>query len=511
MNIINPEAVGAFCDALAARAATKPLATWLRRNLRNHVLRDPALHVPVDPRGIDALVDDGTLTEAPSWLPGAVARGDALALFVPDAPPALSLAREVGRMIDHRNAVDDDEDLSRMSVEAALAAAGAWERTESRRRLEEFARANGIPIRTATALLARDSEEVGNLWRERDGDCRDVAATPEGCVLKQLLTVAALRRESALMDHCVETYAEAVVSGRTRILSLRDASNMPLATIEIGEVSRSGRMRVVARFLPRDLVVAVQVRGIRNAKPTKEAVDALASALAAAGIMASETEWAWLGLPPGLRAMSALRVSEMAQAMPEILRAETIGGTRLSSAAAHALSVLLRDLDALAQEDAAAIATGLAPDPDAPLAHEETLSVEPVAEAVTWTVPNLLLTGHMARLMARAGDGARPPLVALAGRIVEGVRARPLAVHSVVPALGTWRDPLPFFAWCGLAREWTQAVEDSVTRRRRWLDGERHRIKLRLRAGALPDEERSRLVNAVNVQIPRLLATCARA
>ena len=506
MNVINPEAVGAYCDALAARAAREGLGRWLRRNLRNHILREPALHRPVDPSEVERLVEDGSLTEAPPWLPAAVRRGDALALFTPDGPDALALARDVERMIDHRNAVED-EDLSRVSVPEAIVSARAWETAQSRRRVADFARRNRIDERTATALLARADGAVAALWPEAEADRTVLVRLGGGITLVDLHTEEALRRESAFMDHCVETYADSLLSGATRILSLRDPANLPLATLEVGRIHASGRMSVVARFLPRDMAVATQVRGLRNARPAPEAIAALGEAMACAGIVASEREWGWLGLPDGLRAIAHLRVDEMAAAFPSVVDAERAPSGRLTPGAAHALGILMDNLARIDDRAAAGVAAALAPSPD--VESEREAGPEGLGTGtMTWTVPNLLMTGHLARLMARAGEGARPAFAALARRIVDAARAEPLAEHAVEPLLGRWRDPLPFFAWCGLAQEWTDALAASRRARRTHLDGERLRARNRLRVPGLGEAERAALLNVVNVQVPRLLAAC---
>jgi len=124
---------------------------------------------------------------------------------------------------------------------------------------------------------------------------------------------------------------------------------------------------------------------------------------------------------------------------------------------------------------------------------------------VTWRIPNLLLTSALAPLLARAPGTAHAALSGLARRIIDGVASEPLAAHRIEPALGRWPDPLPFFAWCGLAQEWTEASRAADLRRREHLREQAALLRRRLRAPELAAQERSRLMNAVNVQIPRLL------
>lgn len=66
-------------------------------------------------------------------------------------------------------------------------------------------------------------------------DIKDILDFHDGYKIVQLLTPAALDRESALCDHCVGKggYDEHLIKGGVRIFSLRDDKNHPYATIEV--------------------------------------------------------------------------------------------------------------------------------------------------------------------------------------------------------------------------------------------------------------------------------------
>lgn len=506
MNVINPALVAAYCEDLAEGAARPWLGDWLRRNLRNHILRTPSLLVPVSASEVDSLAEAGLIPEVPAWLPAAVERGDALGAFRPDADAVLALGREVGRIVDHGNAIPD-ADWTRVSLAEAASAATAWEAEQSRLRVAAFARAHRIELRAATAMLARGDPAVAKLWPEGDGDARVLAALSDGHALVELLTRDALRREGSLMDHCVASYDDDLVAGRCRILSLRDPANMPLATLEVGRM-RAGALRILGRFLPKGMAIAVQIRGPHNHPLGPGPLLTLADAMDAAGVSASDSECRWLGLPDRLRALGRLDLPALAAAMPGIARDETGPNGRLSDAAVQSLQVLAARAGDLPDGTVTTLAVGLAPDA-VPAPRHTSLCEAPAARSATWIIPNLMLTAPMTPLAARAGDAITKPFREAALAILAGMSASPRDAHAVQPAIGAWRDPLPFFAWCGLAAEWVAASEASRLARRAWLDGERHAAKTRLRDTRLPDAERTRLQNVVSVQIPRLLAACA--
>ena len=75
-----------------------------------------------------------------------------------------------------------------------------------------------------------------------------------------------LQEEGRCMRHCVGSYAPICLSGRSRIFSLRDQADRPLATIELGS-GDGNRWQVL------------QVMGIRN-RPVDDMIAAVARKLA---------------------------------------------------------------------------------------------------------------------------------------------------------------------------------------------------------------------------------------
>lgn len=74
----------------------------------------------------------------------------------------------------------------------------------------------------------------------------------------------ALRYEGDTMGHCVGGYCDDVLSGRSRIFSLRDAKGQPHVTIE----TSPGRQRTALADIPRDEII--QIKGKQNRRPNDE-------------------------------------------------------------------------------------------------------------------------------------------------------------------------------------------------------------------------------------------------
>jgi len=505
MNVINPEAVDAFCAALASQVPAGTLATWLRRNLRSHVLKTATLLRPVAAEAVDDLVAEGLVSALPDWLPAAVGRGDALFAFDPEAGPVEEMLRDLGRIVD-RYLAEVPADLSRVSFPEALAVTNAWEREQSRLRVAAFAARHGIEGRAAAAMLARSDPAVAALWPDVEGDVAEIASLPCGHVLHELLNRRALWREGILMDNCVETRHEPLARGTLRILSLRDPSGLPVVTLDV-RPARSVGLGVAGRFLPPDLWTVVEGKAMGNARPGPSTAPLLRELLDMAGLCAVRREAAWLGLPPESEVGTRVDIDAMARAVPDMMRG---AGDRASPSgeARQALRILAGRLPDLEPSVARSLAHGLVPDVSDLSRKEMDTCAMPVATTVVWTVPNLPLTKPMEPFVGVAGDRLPTAYALMARVILDGMAREPNHEHRVGPGIGRWRDPLPFFAMCGLAPEWLAACAASMRDRRAWLDRERLRIKNSLRDPRLGEAGRAAAMNAVNVQIPRLLAAC---
>lgn len=503
MNVLNDLDVTSFCERLSTRTRSESLKRWLTRNLRKHVLRSPELHVPVGRSDIERMAVEGVLWERPSWLDAALDRGDAIHRFVPDSERVAAFSDEIATVIDHRNAVPSDQ-LDRVSVPEAIEAAQAWERTESRRRLAAFAREMGLDERAAGAILARHDSRIADLWPENPAHVTTLHKTGD-LTLVEIVDPSALDREGMLMDHCVGTYKERLARGAVRILSLRDRRDVPLLTIEVGPVMRvrHGLDSLVWKHAPADLAVAYQIRGISNARVSPALARPLALALSAIGAKVNEYERTLAGLPFNLSVKSAIDVVSLAKALPT--EAGKGGPGLLSPEFNYALRFAQADATAAAHIDMRSIAKAGIPKPEDLRRMEETITERPRSHRVTWIVPNVLLTTAFAEAASKLPE-AEAGLRAIAARIMDGMRAAPLDVHSVAPQIGHWPDPLPFFAWCGMAADWMAAKDELARTRQAHLSKERLAAKQRLRAPGLDEDERASLMNAVNVQIPRLLS-----
>lgn len=503
MNVLNDHDVTAFCGRLATRANSEEMKRWLTRNLRKHILRSPELCRIVGKGEIERMGIDGSMWERPSWLNAALDRGDAIHLFEPDSAKVSALSDDIGTVIDHRNAAPIEQ-MDRASVPEAIEAAHAWERTESRRRLAAFAREMGIDERAAGAILARNDSRIADLWPEDPDHVVPLHRTGD-LTLVEIVSPSALDREGMLMDHCVGTYKDRLATKSVRILSLRDRRDVPLLTIELGTVMklRHGIDALVWKHAPKDLPVAYQIRGISNARVSPVLARPLAAALAAIGAKVSEHERVHAGLPYNLSVRSAIDAVGLAKALPAEL-GKAPGGL-LNQEFLYALRFVQADEAGAPHLDMASIARAGIPKPEDLRRTAETITSRPHTERVTWTVPNVLLTATFAQTAAGLPE-AETGLRELAVRIIQGMRDAPRDVHEVTPQVGHWPDPLPFFAWCGLAPEWLAVRADLSRERQSHLAAERLSAKQRLRLSGLDDDERAALMNTVNVQIPRLLS-----
>jgi hypothetical protein len=112
----------------------------------------------------------------------------------------------IGHLIDFFNANPGLQRLERMSVENAEHAAELWVKTMNKK----------------AAKLPDDPKEVKTLM-----------TYPNGFSMVELVGENALAKEGQRMGHCVGSYCDYVISGKTRIFSLRDQKHEPHATIEL--------------------------------------------------------------------------------------------------------------------------------------------------------------------------------------------------------------------------------------------------------------------------------------
>lgn len=118
----------------------------------------------------------------------------------------------ISHLIDFFNANPNLPRLERMSVENVEHAAEAW-------------------IKQMNAKAKREPDDPTQV--------KVLMQYPNGCTMVELTGANALGKEGERMGHCVGGYCDYVTSGRTRIFSLRDANNMPHATVELHAAGNS--------------------------------------------------------------------------------------------------------------------------------------------------------------------------------------------------------------------------------------------------------------------------------
>ncbi len=499
MNVLNVSAVEAWCAAASARfGPSAEEAAWVRSQLRRHVLRTAALHVRVDgPEAAEGALEGD---DVPAWLPEALARGDAVVAFDPSCPAAAALAEEVAGVADwSRGEPGAPALLARMSVADAVGAARAWHRREAVRRARGLARRLRVTERAAHAMLSRRDPQVAALWPDDPTGVVEVHAFPDGAHrVVELRSAAALDREGTLLDHCVGTYAQAVADGRTRILSLRDASNLPLATVEVTPLRRAslGGRAFLLSYVPPGAGLVQQVRGLSNEAPEAWA-SAMVDAYAASEGLATRAGGGWERLVDVAAMARDGAALEAADGRPAAVRP----GPRVS----HLLSALARhagDVDPGTVDAAAAL---LAPHPGHVAVEETTTRLG----AVTLTTRRVTLPCGAFSPVAVAVASARPGpvskgLAEVAAHVLRIVAGDPKVLHVVEASTGARPVPEAFFAAGGLLAEWVAARDANALSARAHLaaaSSHARRALLTVRDPA----ERHRLHNVVNVVIPALL------
>jgi hypothetical protein len=230
IDVVNPETVGIFCDELAAGAELPETKRWIKRNLRKHVLRTGCACLRLlDPDDVEA-TPGSSVDELRSRTAKALSEGRAPLQFDPLSVERETnfprLAAEIRDWLDGGG--DDADPLSAPSGDRVARVSFA---DAERRSLEWHERIS------QKAAIAFPEDPSGIVERKR---------FPDGDAFFLLKSAAALRREGAAMAHCVGSYADRVLSGKSEIHSLRDAGGIPHVTMEI----RNGRL--------------IQIRGTAN-------------------------------------------------------------------------------------------------------------------------------------------------------------------------------------------------------------------------------------------------------
>ena len=204
MEILIDEAMEAVRQA--AQILPDDVGDWVVRSAPRHLRVRVAHEVvpPVDRPDALGRLDPGQLSHVMAKIEGGspVHRPcrrdvDALCCSVVDLRDWIASLPDGDR---HRARID------RMSLEEGLALSAAW---------------HGAVARGAEVLA---DASVGT---------RTLATLEDGTVVHELLTARALSHESAVMGHCVRSYARDVEEGRCRILSLRDAAGGSHVTVEV--------------------------------------------------------------------------------------------------------------------------------------------------------------------------------------------------------------------------------------------------------------------------------------
>lgn len=278
MQVVGTSLVLDAVKAVAARAAREDVRSWAERVIFRHIKRTQSLMAAVDtPKKLDqVLAAEGLPADAVMRIRAAFDDGDEFF-----APSAVLVRRFLSRASDTMDFVCSLPPTDRRI-----------------RRIERVSWADAEAMsETWHAALARSGAKIRNLIA---GTTR-IMEFEDGVHVSELQTAKALKAEGGAMGHCVGGYWLRVLSGDTRIVSIRDRDGRPHVTLELGRPARlrldDGSMVSIERDprLGRDEVaeipgewVAVQVRGKQNNPPVEKWKAYLDRYLEASGMIWSE-------------------------------------------------------------------------------------------------------------------------------------------------------------------------------------------------------------------------------
>ncbi len=504
MNILNVDDVESFCEGLAPLFADVPEGRrWATAQLRRHVMRTPSLCAPLDgPAAALVAIADGV---APPWLAVALGRGDAIAAFDPGSRAAAALADQVRAVADWARADPGGAAaLGRMGFAEALAATRAWEAVEARGRVAAAARRMRVDARTAAAYLARRDPRVAALWPDDPDGVETLLDYPDGHRMVRLTSKASLEREGTLLDHCVLTYADRVASGGCAIMSLRDGSNFPLATIEVTPLAKVdfGANAFVVPYLSDLAGLVAQVRGLANAAPPPDVAELVA-------LFTSGRGYAPMGWR--LRPEAFVDADRMLADLDALVAAD---GTRPAMVpgprARFALAAAARTGRPLTPDLAATVAAHLAPGASDVSVRDDVLAAcgrTVVVREVTVPCGAFL----PATRAAAAAAGHRAFLTGAedaCARVLDIVDREVTAVIRLVPSAGAPGAAHALFAAAGQHDRLASALARNAAAARAHVSATASAIR-RAMPGATDGAERARLQNAMAVTLPALMVELA--
>jgi hypothetical protein len=260
MQVVGSSLVLPAVKLVAGRADRDPVREWAERVIFRHIKRTQSLMARVDT--LDKLEHVLAREKLP---PDAVGRiREALAageeFFAPSQTLVSRFLSSAADTMDYVCSLPDEDRrikrIDRMSWTDAEALSAAWH-----------------------AAIAKN----GKKSRDLIAGTRRIMEFEDGSFGADLITAEALAAEGNAMGHCVGGYWARVLSGQTRIISIRDRFGNPHVTIELARSPRitldDGTVVSVERFPNpgRDVVpevggewVAVQVRGKQNKAPVEK-------------------------------------------------------------------------------------------------------------------------------------------------------------------------------------------------------------------------------------------------
>ncbi|MEI8395798.1 MAG: PcfJ domain-containing protein [Rhodospirillaceae bacterium] len=226
MNVVNLEAVDAYCRKVTAGLSTDGARKWMTRRLRAAVLSADFLE-PFTPMAAASRV-------WPAWVSQRLDEGVPLWLFPEgeSAPGRAEFDRRAARLANYLTSLE------------AIASAKLNPADPLFNKKQEDREEAGRTLSDLPKLTIPDAEAAADQWFDRlrrriaqKEPAKDATTlmAEHGFRIVRIRSPAGLDRESSLMGNCVGSglYDLDVKSGRVLIASVRDAANEPHATLEL--------------------------------------------------------------------------------------------------------------------------------------------------------------------------------------------------------------------------------------------------------------------------------------
>ena len=180
-----------YLKHLQLRSRSDKVKKYIKSNIRRYLINDFTSPYVNKIKKVPS--------NSPQWLKDSLAKGEE----VYHVKLTSQDINKIGHWIDYLNTLDNNRDLSRISIPQLIQHVKEWDESFKKIKLNE-----------------------------EDG-VEEVHSYSDGFKWIKVFGKNSLNREGKLMNHCAGSYYDVVSKGNTKIYSLRDKSNRPHVTVEV--------------------------------------------------------------------------------------------------------------------------------------------------------------------------------------------------------------------------------------------------------------------------------------